>query len=515
VIIENNEHELICGYCKIFELVILFPQKFLNLNIKLIEKDKNVNFNNYKNQEYSFSNSKTAKNITAAKIDFDIGGYNKNNINNKDEKINFSHSTNDYGKNAFMQARMLYSDKDNSNNYIPGKNYNNNNYVYKGREFLRNISDGKLEPVSANSLRKSSDFYSGRNNNLNPNNNSNSNLEKNILNLNEKYDNEINNKNINNPSSNNYRNNTNPHIYENRNNNYENNKKEKEGDLMNIKKDFGDLDGYDHERKSRPLSVNKYSSKYLDKVENGFDYNETHRLDSADFKNNMKYSSSKMNNNNNLYYENHNVSNPNYNVNDINQNALNNNNNCKIRTFASTAEEQLPMRNYSNKSNSANKSLAANSLPETNLNYDSNTFKKYNNYNPKNNINKNNEYNNSNNLNNNENKNNNTNKYFSYKYTSTDDNIKNTQQGEFDVNRNLDDIISVEKYNSNNENNLKKNENKNANFDSYNSNQAYINSSKIKYLSEKRMFRDKKEDQKNLISNFKNLKFNLLKFGVH
>ncbi len=444
-----------------------------------------MNFNNYKNHDFHSGNNKTAKNINSTKIDFD-----EYKIIQKDEKINFSQSTNNYSKNLFSQTRMQYNNNDNykSDDYNTGHNYrnvNHNDYITKGRDFIKNVSDGNLESTTVNNTRKSSDIYCGRNNKIMENINNNDHyIEKNQLNTEEKYGGKI--------TNNDYKNNSNPNNYSNNySNNYEKYNKEREGDLKIMHRDFGRFDNNENDERSRPLSVNKNPSKFLDKFDNGFNDNKGPlRLESESLKTNLKYS----NKNNDIYNADDKVKiNQNDNIDNISKYPFNNNTvkNNKIKNFT-PAEEQILLKNYSAKSNSDNKSLITHSLPETNLNYNSNTFSKYTN----NNCGKINEYSNATNANNYHN-----NKYSSYKYTSTDDNIRNNNQGDLPINRNMDDIINIDKYSSNVENYSENNNNKNSNMDAYN-NLGNINSTKAKYFSEKRMFRDKKEDQKNLISKF-------------
>lgn len=421
------------------------------MHIRLIEKGKNINFANYKNTQQLDYAIKTSKSINTAKIEF------KNeNINSK---INFSNSTNDFNKLNFPHNKLYEFNKDNTNTINEENVIKNDNYIKEISE--RKSVSGTNEFYS--NIRNSRDIYSTRT--FNEKLNYEANDKNKIYNSNENVDE-------------NYRNNTNPNIYENKNN-YGN-----ERDL-NFRRDYND--DFKIDKKSRPLSVNNYSSKYLNRDEDDFskpkdvkgfvneqqqelrnkynrntnqvDYNKTSskRLDLE-----QKYSTS---NKNNIYEEKNHSDNFHTKKFSENENILSNNN----RNFTQSIN------------NSANKSLSANNIPETNFNYGSCSFNKYNNNNFD--LNKNN-FNSA------------INPEFiknSYNFTSTEGNTRaDPYSHELNINNRLDEIIDISK------NNYKDINSKNTNENEYINPQS--NQSKVRYLSEKRIFREKKDDQKNLIS---------------
>ncbi len=390
---------------------------------------------------------KTSKSINSANIYF----------NNIDDKIKFSNSTNDFNKLNFPNSKIYELNKEKASK-------NNQENTMKNEDFIKEMSQRKsvsgINEFYSN-CKNSRDIYSTRT-------------------FNEKSNNEGDNK-LYNPSEDidqNYRTNTNPNVFETKN------KIENKRDF-NLRREYNDV--FEIEKRSRPLSVNNYSSKYFKRdgrelmnirSQNGFiseqqqDVRSNYNYDSNQVDYNVssrrpdleqKYSSS----NSNLP--------DNRNLDNFDLKKLSNQNNV----LSSNNRNYTPSIN-----NSENKSLSAHNIPETIFKYDSGSYKKSNKMNLdstkniiNNPINPDPEYNKN-----------------SYNLTATEENARADPSLELNTNNRLDEIIDISKYNYKDSKNGNKNENNNIKDQS--------NNLKVRYLSEKRIFRDKKDDQKNLISNF-------------
>lgn len=457
-------------------MLILFPNKYLNLFVRLIEKEKNENINNYKNQQFDFNSSKTSKNIHKAKVDFfqDHNNYEKN--------IKYSNSSSDFRKLSFPQSRIFDGEKINFKNdsekNLDISNINtikDNNYTRIGKEIMQQLSVKNLDSIPNNIIfRKSGEFYSSRNNNENSKNFTEKNYNENINDNNRIY--------------------TNPNLYE--------ISKSIEKDRIYITGKENHVEFKD-EKKSRPLSVNHHSSKYLER----FESNNINKDNFIMKKIECDYNLVNQNNNKNhltsneIDFNNKNIANcqSNHLKENFYPSSIENYNDCPITNenlskkdiyFPEAEEKKSHTRNYITINNSI-KNVVSKSIPDMNFNYNSNIYNKYKNFN-----------NNNFEINNNPD----TIKHPLYKLNQKDVIIKSNFTPEFIINKNMDDIITLSDHNKKNELNSQMDNNMDKNTIIENNNHI-SNTGKIRYLSEKRMFRDRKDDQKNLICKIKNNKF--------
>lgn len=425
--------------------------------IRLIEKGKNINFNNYKNQHLNDYDLKTSKSINSAKIEY--------NTKNIEGKLHFSNSNSDFNKLNFHNNKTYDFNKQKASNINEEMALRNDNF---SKEISQRKSVSGTNEFYSN-LRKPQDAYS-------------------IRTFEEKQNNEVNKypyDQIENPDEN-YRNSTNPNVYENRN------KFDNETDV-NFRREFHD--DFKIEKKSRPLSVNNFSSRYLNRDEEDFSNPRNAVARDDGFINEQNEGIRNQNNykTNESSYRipskrlelEHKTSTPSDNKFIERRNTDDNN----MRNISKDENFLNNNRNFNSSiNNNANKGPSASTIPETNFNYDSNSFKKYKKLDEdKNNLD-------------------NQNKAEFYKnnyhFTATEGNIRANPYSDFNVNSRLDEIIDISKsnykdnkYNVENDNNFSKN----SNLENFN---PQSNPLKARYLSEKRMFRDRKDDQKDFISNF-------------
>lgn len=274
-------------------------------------------------------------------------------------------------------------------------------------------------------------------------------------------------------------------------------------------------DEINYQSKSRPSSVNKYSNRLDFDVNKSQDY----KLKAIDANNKeidlpfeekkykymqaSKYYRDADDQTFNKYKENNTPS---------NQNNFNNKNNdiaydpnedasSKINHNSSNLNDNNLRKSFTNLKNVGDKyqNITKNKIPETNFNYDSNTFSKMtfshdDQFEKENDL-----YQNKLNIKNHININDDLNTYKNYPMDSTEDNLKTHPSADFAINKNLDQGPLRGKYNNEiqhddiDNHQLGRYDNKPSNYPT--------NTDKIRYLSEKRMFRDNRQDQKYLLGN--------------
>lgn len=415
----------------------------MNLHIRLIEKGKNINFNNCNNNQQTDYDIKSSKSIHSAKIDYNI-----------EPRINFRHSSSDLKKLNFNNNKIYEINNEKIPKLDQEERITKDNLNENERDYYRDISQMKSFSSTNefhSNLRKPQELYSNSD----------------LIEISKK---EINTDPYNHSDNNNYfyRNNTNPNLYEIKE------KNDRESDLK-FRREY--KDNYIAEKKSRPLSVNNYSSKYLKREEDEIFSNV-----------NIKEKDDRSNKHN------QNIVEDNYVLDSRDQNHKANKRLDLERKYSTSKNNFSDNINFT--SISSNK---AHYIPETNLNYDISSYKKFDNIDNEK-FTDNLEYK----------------KHQSYNFSPTEGNIKQNISSDLNIINRLDDVIDISKYNNHREeSNNYKNESKynNNNINNYHNNKNFdlfnnqSNPSKARYFSEKRMFREKKDDQKNLISKvFKNLK---------